>query len=44
MKVYTSITEAIDAIPFGYCNWCDAKHEFNNIKCDLDPSLEQESC
>lgn len=43
MSEYTSITEAIDAIPYGYCEWCQAKHEFNNIKCDMDPELEGEN-
>jgi len=37
---YTSITEAIDAIPYGFCDNCQAKHEFNNIKCDFDPEAE----
>ena len=39
MKTYKSITEAIDSIPYGFCDWCKTKHEFNNIKCELNPEL-----
>lgn len=42
MQVYSSISEAINAIPFGYCTWCEAEHEFNNIKCELNPALVKE--
>ena len=33
--IYTSIAEAINAIPFGKCNLCKAEHTFPNVKCDL---------
>lgn len=38
--IYTSITEAINSIPFGKCNLCKEEHNFPNVKCDL--IIEQE--
>lgn len=30
-----NLREAIDSVPFGRCDGCQADHEFPNLKCDL---------
>jgi hypothetical protein len=35
MKIYTSLTEAINDIPWGKCSLCKAEHTFPDVKCDL---------
>jgi hypothetical protein len=39
MTRYATIKEAIDSIGYGMCSYCEAEHEFPNIKCDLMPIL-----
>jgi hypothetical protein len=39
MTIYNTIKEAIDSIGYGMCSYCEAEHEFPNVKCELMPPL-----